>query len=66
MKQEKSKSEARREEAQKVDKQETVIITAVKNTTLADGTFVAKGEKVEVPKEYAQRLEQENSKEFIK
>jgi hypothetical protein len=46
--------------------QEKVTLTATENTTLADGTFVAKGEKVEVTKEYADRIELEKNKSFIK
>lgn len=65
MKQEKSKSQVRREEAQTEAQEETVILTATENTTLADGTFVAKGEKVEVPKEYADRVKKENNRSFI-
>lgn len=65
MKQEKSKSQVRREEAQTEAKEETVILTATENTTLADGTFVAKGEKVEVSTEYADRVKKENNRSFI-
>ena len=66
MKQAKSKSEERREAIQRSEaKEEKVIITAVENTSLADGTFVAKGEKVEVTAEYAERIKSEQNKSFI-
>lgn len=44
----------------------TVTITATKNTMLADGTFVAKGQQVEVTAEYADRLERERDNSFKK
>ena len=43
---------------------DTVIITATKNTTLADGTFVKQGEQVEVSKEYAERVKKEKANNF--
>lgn len=43
-------------------KKDKVTLIAVENTFLADGTFIAKGEKVEVSKEYADRVERENNK----
>jgi hypothetical protein len=68
MKKEISKSEQRRVAIQKeqgeVEEKETVILTAVENTFLADGTFVAKGAKVEVPVDYAERIKQEANKSF--
>lgn len=62
----KTKSQIRREIIQKPaeekkDKDE-VILTATENTFLADGRFIAKGEKVAVPKEYAERVKKENNK----
>jgi hypothetical protein len=66
MKQEKSKSEQRRIAIQQSEAQEeTVVMTAVENTTMADGTFVFKGQKVEVPREYAERVKREQNKSFI-
>lgn len=60
-----SKSEERRIEIQKNQSaEEKVILTAVENTQLADGTFIAQGEKVEVTKEYAERVKRENNKSF--
>ena len=44
--------------------EDKVILTAVENTTLADGTFIAKGEKVEVTAEYAERVKAEKNKSF--
>ena len=40
-------------------------VTAKQNARLADGTFVGEGEKVEVTKEYAERLKAEKNKTFI-
>lgn len=58
----KSRSEERREAIQNAE--ELVTLTAVENTQLADGTFIAKGEKVEVTREYAERVKRENNKSF--
>lgn len=65
-----SQSEKRRIEAQKgqeekpVVKKDTVTLTAVENTTLADGTFVPKGAKVDVSAEYAERVKAEKNRFF--
>ena len=59
----KSRSEERREAIQSAEGK--VILTAVENTQLADGTFIAQGEKVEVTAEYAERVKRENNKSFI-
>ena len=49
----------------KTDKsKEKVILTATKNTYLADGTFVKRDEKVEVTREYAERLKLDRVKDF--
>lgn len=42
--------------------EEMAIVTAKQNTFLADGTFVKAGEKVEVAREYAERLKKETNK----
>ncbi len=53
--------------AKEAEKQpEKVILEALRNTTLADGTFVAKGKQVEVDAIYADRVEQEKDKSFKK
>lgn len=62
MKQAKSKSEERRIAIQAEEK--LVTMEAVQNTTMADGTFVFKGQKVEVTAEYAERVKRENNKSF--
>ena len=59
-----SKSEERRLAIQRSDAEEKVTLTAVENTQLADGTFIAEGEKVEVTREYAERVKRENNKSF--
>lgn len=41
-----------------------IELTALKNAYLADGTFVSKGDKVEVSEEYAERLKKEKSNNF--
>ena len=43
---------------------DTVILTATKNTTLADGKFVKQGEQVEVSVEYAERVKKEKASNF--
>jgi len=49
----------------KTDKKaEKVILTATKNTFLADGTFVKQGDKVELSREYAERLKKERANNF--
>lgn len=69
MKQEKSKSEQRRIAIQKSEvsdaKEKKEILTATKNAFLPDGTFIAKGEKVEVSAEYAEAVRKANDKSFI-
>lgn len=45
-------------------KQEKVVLTATKNTFLADGTFVKQGDKVEVSREYADRVKKEKANNF--
>jgi len=45
-------------------KQEKVVLTATKNTFLADGTFVKQGDKVEVSREYADRVNKEKANNF--
>lgn len=50
----------------KINLPKFVTLTATRNTKLADGTFVKKGEKVEVTTEYAGRVKRENNKNFKK
>jgi hypothetical protein len=55
------KTEDKPKETKKSNK---VEIKAINNTTLANGKFVKKGDKVEVSREYAERIKQENNKHF--
>lgn len=41
-----------------------VILTATRNTTTADGTFVKEGEQIAVTEEYAERVRAEGNKNF--
>lgn len=44
--------------------EDTVELEATRNTNLPDGTFIAKGQKVEVSAEYAERVRIEGNKSF--
>lgn len=65
----KNKKQAKKEEIEikeekKEIKDDKVELTALKNTYLADGTFVRKGDKVKVTKEYAERVKKEKANNF--
>ncbi len=54
-----------KEEKQEEKKEnKEVELTATKNTFLADGTFVGKGDKIKVSKEYAERIKKEKFNNF--
>ena len=49
----------------KLPKVKTLIVIAQRDTQLPDGTFISKGQEVEVTVEYVERLKAEGVKDFI-
>jgi len=58
------KTEEKKETKKETNKKKKVTLTATRNTNLANGKFVKKGEQVEVTAEYAERVKKEKNKSF--